>query len=107
VVVDVADKTCPCCQGPLHRIGEDSAEMLEYVPALLRVKVIRRPRYGCRSCESAVVQVPAPERPIDGGLATEALIAHVLISKYADYRKRSWNTLVLSVPVRCLDARRH
>ena len=85
VVVDVADKTCPCCQGPLHRIGEDCAEMLDYVPALLRVKVIRRPRYGCRSCEGAVVQAPAPERPIDGGLATEALIAHVLISKYADY----------------------
>jgi transposase len=29
-----------------------------------------------------VVQAPAPERPIDGGLATGALIAHVLISKY-------------------------
>jgi transposase len=85
VVVDVADKTCPCCRGPLHPIGEDSAEMLDYVPAQLRVKVIRRPRYGCRACEAAVVQAPAPERPIDGGLATAALLAHVLVSKYADH----------------------
>ena len=85
VVIDVADKTCPCCGGPLHAIGEDRAEMLDHVPAQLRVQVIRRPRYGCRVCEQAVLQSPAPERPIDGGMATEALLAHVLISKYADH----------------------
>jgi transposase len=51
----------------------------------LRVRVIRRPRYGCRACEEAVVQAPAPERPIDGGMATEALLAHVLVNKYADH----------------------
>jgi transposase len=85
VVVDVADKTCPCCGAPLHAIGEDRAEMLDHVPAQFRVQVIRRPRYGCRVCEQAVVQAPAPERPIDGGMATEALLAHVLVSKYADH----------------------
>jgi len=85
VVVDIDDKACPCCGGGLHRIGEDSAEMLDYVPAQLRVRVIRRPRYGCRVCEGAVVQAPAPERPIDGGLATEALLAQVLIGKYSDH----------------------
>ncbi len=85
VVVDVAKKTCPCCGAPLHPIAEDHAEMLDHVPAQLRVLVIRRPRYGCRVCEQAVVQAPAPERPIDGGMATEALLAHVLVSKYADH----------------------
>jgi transposase len=85
VVVDVDDKACPCCGGGLHPIGEDSAEMLDYVPAQLRVRVIRRPRYGCRACEGAVVQAPAPERPIDGGMATEALLAQVLIGKYSDH----------------------
>ena len=55
------------------------------MPAQFRVRVIRRPRYGCRGCEEAVVQAPAPERPIDGGMATEALLAHVLISKYCDH----------------------
>jgi transposase len=85
VVVDVADKTCPCCGAPLHAIGEDRAEMLDHVPAQCRVQVIRRPRNGCRVCEQAVVQALAPERPIDGGMATEALLAHVLVSKYADH----------------------
>src|SRR5437763_16139487 len=45
ILVDVADKTCPCCGGAPHAIGEDREEMLDIVPAPLRVKVIRRPRY--------------------------------------------------------------
>jgi transposase len=85
VLVDVEDKSCPCCGGDLHLIGEDTSEMLDVVPAQLRVKVTRRPRYGCRACEEAVVQAPAPERPITGGMATEALLAHVLVAKYADF----------------------
>jgi transposase len=84
VIVDVEDQACPCCGGMMHVIGEDRAEMLDYVPAQVRVKVIRRPRHGCRACEGAVVQAPAPERPIDGGMATEALLAHILVSKYGD-----------------------
>src|SRR3954469_12490781 len=85
VLVDVADKSCPCCGGNLHVIGEDTSEMLDLVPAQLRVKVIRRPRYACRACEEAVVQAPAPERPITGGMASEALLAQVLVAKYADF----------------------
>jgi len=85
VLVDVADKSCPCCGGALHVIGEDASEMLDLVPAQLRVRVIRRPRYGCRACEEAVVQAPAPERPITGGMATEALLAHVLVAKFGDH----------------------
>src|SRR3954451_23979395 len=85
VLVDIEDKSCPCCGGALHVIGEDTSEMLDIVPAQLRVRVIRRPRYGCRACEEAVVQAPAPERPVTGGMATEALLAHVLVAKYADF----------------------
>ena len=59
--------------------------MLDDVPAHFRVRVICRPRYGCRTCTDGVVQAPAPDRPIDGGLATEALLAHVLINKYSDH----------------------
>src|SRR3954454_8293115 len=85
VLFDLEDKSCPCCGGSLHTIGEDTSEMLDLVPAQLRVKVIRRPRYGCRACEEAVGQAPAPERPISGGMATEALLAQVLVAKYADF----------------------
>jgi transposase len=85
VVIEPLSTTCPCCQGAMHPIGEDIAERLDVIPAQFRVIVTRRPRYGCRACESAVVQAPAPARLIEGGLPTEALVAHVLVSKYADH----------------------
>jgi transposase len=83
VVIEPATDRCPCCRGALHRIGEDVSEMLDIVPAILRVKRIHRPRYGCRACESAVVQAPAPPRPIEGGLPTTALLAHIAAGKFA------------------------
>jgi transposase len=85
IVIEPGDQTCPCCGGAMHRIGEDVAERLDVIPAQFRVIVTRRPKYGCRACESAVVQAPAPARLIEGGLPTEALVAHVLVGKYADH----------------------
>ena len=85
VIADIDDKTCPCCKGELHRIGEDKSERLDLVPAQFRVLVTRRPKYACRSCEDGVIQAPAPARLIEGGLPTEATIAQVLVSKYADH----------------------
>ena len=85
VIIDIDSKECPCCRGEMHLIDETRTEMLDRIPAQFRVKVTRRPRYGCRSCGEAVEQAPAPERPIDGGMATEALLAHVVVSKFADF----------------------
>jgi transposase len=75
---------CLDCGGQLRLLGEDVSEILEYVPA--RFKVIRqvRPKLSCKGCER-IVQEPAPSRPIDRGLAGPALLAHVLVSKYADH----------------------
>jgi transposase len=84
VVIDVAHDACPCCGGTLHAIGELRTEQLDIVPSQLRVRVTRRPRYACRTCEGAIVVAPAPERPIDAGMATEALVVHVLVSKFCD-----------------------
>jgi transposase len=84
-IIDVDDKACPCCKGQLHRIGEDVSERLDIVPAQFRVLVTRRPKYACRACEGAVVQSPALARLIEGGLPTEATVAQVLVSKYADH----------------------
>jgi transposase len=84
-LVDVASTVCPCCSGPLHRIGEDVSERLDIVPAQVRVLVIRRPKYACRACEDGVVQAPAPARLIEGGLPTDGTVAQVLVAKYADH----------------------
>jgi hypothetical protein len=74
LVVDVEDKACPCCGGTLHVIGEDRAEMLDYVPAQVRVRVIRRPRYGCRACEVTVTRLDRLARSTRDLLNTLAAI---------------------------------
>jgi transposase len=83
VVIEPETTSCPCCGGAMHVIGEEKSERLDVIPAQHRILVTRRPKYGCRACAGAVVQAPAPERLIRAGLPTEALVAHVLVSKYA------------------------
>ncbi len=84
VTFDVNAGACPCCGGEIHKVGESVSEMLDYVPARLKVIRIRRPKYGCRAC-GKLHQAPAPERPIAKGLASAGLLAHVLVSKYCDH----------------------
>ena len=76
---------CPCCQGVLHQIGEDVSRRLDIIPVQYRRLVTHRPKYACRSCEGTIVQAPAPERLIAGGLPTEAMVASVVVAKYADH----------------------
>ena len=85
VVVDLTDKGCPCCSGLRVKIGEDVSERLDMIPARFKVIVTRRPKYACRECDGEVAQAPAPEHLIEGGIPTEALIAAVVIAKYADH----------------------
>lgn len=40
--LDLKVKACPCCGGALHVAGETVSEMLDWVPARLRVLRIRR-----------------------------------------------------------------
>ena len=75
---------CADCGGELRHFGDDVSEQLEYVPE--NFKVIRhvRPKFTCTGCDR-VVQAPAPSRPIERGLAAPSLLAHVIVSKYADH----------------------
>ncbi len=84
-VIEPETLDCPCGCGEMHMIGEDRSERLDIIPAQLRVIVTVRPKYACRRCTDGVTQMPAPAHLIEGALPTEALIAHVLVSKYADH----------------------
>jgi transposase len=85
VMIEPPTTLCPCCSGPMHLIGEDRSERLDVIPMRYQVVVTRRPKYGCRACQSAVIQAPAPPRLIEGGLPTERMVAHVLVAKHADH----------------------
>jgi transposase len=77
---------CRCgCTDPkrLTKLGEDVTEVLEKIPARLRVIRHVRPRYACRACE-AILQAPVPDLPVEKGRPGPGLLAHVLVSKYLD-----------------------
>jgi transposase len=86
VAHEPASGNCQCaeCGGKLHRLGEDTAEMLEYVPGHWKVFKHVRAKYACGSCQK-IVQAAAPSRPIERSFAGPGLLAHIAVSKYADH----------------------
>jgi transposase len=83
VTIEPESRVCPCCDGPMHVIGEESSQRLDKIPAQYQVIVTHRPKFGCRACEGAIVQAPARERLIENGIPTEGLVASVVVDKYA------------------------
>lgn len=79
------DLICPCGCGDMVRIGEDRSERLDVTPAQFRLIVTIRPRYACPKGRAGIRQAPPAPALIEGGLATEALLAHVAVAKFADH----------------------
>jgi transposase len=75
---------CPDCGGHLRQFGEDISEQLEYIPDSFKVIRHVRPKFACSGCDR-VLEAPAPSRPIERGLAGPGLLAHVMVSKFADH----------------------
>ena len=78
------EQGCPVCHAELKKLGEDVSEMLEWSPASFKVIRHVRPNLCCTKCD-VIVQAEAPSRPIARGMAGAGLLAHVLVSKYADH----------------------
>jgi transposase len=83
-VVHAVACACPSCGGALRRLGEEVTEVLDYVPASFKVIRHVRPKFSCRACE-AITIAPMPSLPIERGRPGAGLLAHVLVSKYADH----------------------
>jgi transposase len=84
------DKICACGQR-LQRIGEDTCEKLEIIPAQVRVKRHIRPRYACKACEGsgdeekpAVRIAPAFPQLLPKSIATPSLVAYMITAKFCD-----------------------
>jgi transposase len=84
-VLEPSDLRCPCGCGGMVRIGEDRSERLDVTPARFRVVVTMRPGYACPKGRAGVAQARAPAHLIEGGLPTEATLAHVVVSKYSEH----------------------
>ena len=85
VDIDLDDTSCPCCEKPMEKIGEDVSERLDYTPASFRVIETVRPKYACGTCKQGVHSAPPPAAPIPKGKATASTLAHVAVSKFSDH----------------------
>jgi transposase len=86
VEIDVPEAEQHCACGTRKtRIGETLSEKLDYVPARVRVIETVRPKYACPACHAGVTQAPAPPQAVERSLATEGLLAHIVVSKYVDH----------------------
>ncbi len=84
-----AEKVCRCCQGVLHRMGEEISDQLDIIPAMVQVLQHVRFKYACRQCDrygesSQIITSPMPPQPMPGSIASPATVATVLTAKCAD-----------------------
>ena len=79
--------TCDCgCQ--MTQIGQDIQDKLGFKPKQFYRERHVYPKYTCRNAacnRERLVQVKTDAQIIDKSVATPALLAHILISKYADH----------------------
>lgn len=85
LVPPASERHCATCDTAKVRIGADTTEELDYVPASFVIREYVRPKYACTSCQQGVVQAALPARPIEKGRPGAGLLAHVVTSKYADH----------------------
>lgn len=80
--------TCDCgCQ--MQQIGEDVQDKLGFIPKQFYRESHIYPKYTCKDCHcqnQTLVQASVPAQIIDKSIATSELLAHILISKYADHQ---------------------
>jgi transposase len=85
IIPPASARHCPSCDSAKVRIGADTTEELDYVPASFVIREYVRPKYACGRCQQGVVQAVLPARPIEKGRPGPGLLAHVVSSKYADH----------------------
>ncbi len=90
---DIPDSEKMCgCGAHKTRIGAEVSEKLDIIPAQFQVLRHIRPKYACRRCEgvhdlpgrSTIAIAPPPVQLIPKAIASSGLLAHLVISKFAD-----------------------
>ena len=72
----------------MKRIGEEVTEELDYTPGTFMVIRYIRPKYvkpGITKHDDTILTACLPRRPIDKGIPSAGLLAHILISKFVDH----------------------
>jgi transposase len=79
------DRICRKCGCEKVKIGEETTQELELIPAQLTVREYVRGKYACKHCRNGVTMPELPPRPIEKGRPGPGLLAHIAVSKYGDH----------------------
>jgi transposase len=85
IAVPVDERRCTACGEAQRPIGVDISRVLKYVPAHFVEHEYHRQKYACSVCKQGVTTAPAPPKVIERGIADASLLAHVVVSKFADH----------------------
>jgi transposase len=85
VEVPPTERTCAACHGELARIGIDVTRRLEYVPGHFVEHEYHLAKWACGRCKDGVTTAPAPAQVLARSAADASLLAHVVVSKFADH----------------------
>jgi transposase len=78
-----AEKHCGCCGKDLRLFDEEISERYEYIPASIKVIEDVRRKYAC---DCTVKTAAKPAQPIEKSTAGASMLAHVIVSKFADHQ---------------------
>jgi len=83
--IEPQEKVCPHCGREKCEISHEQSERFEYIPAKIVRHEIIRPKLACSCGKSGVSIAPLPPSVVAQGQPGPGLVAHVLLSKFADH----------------------
>lgn len=78
------EKVCSCgCD--LTKIGEETTEQLDFIPAKVQVIQHVHYKYACKACEETIKTAKGLKHPIPKSIASPGLLSHIAVSKFCDH----------------------
>ena len=85
IEVPAEDRICPTCQDTMGCIGVDVTRRLKDLPGHCVEEESHRRKWACARCKDTVITAPAPPQVLPRCAADASLLAHVVVSKFADH----------------------
>lgn len=97
-IVPCPREQCMCreCGKEMPVIGYEESEQLDVEPARYFVAVTKREKRACRGCAQGVNTAPVPERIVEKGLISDAVVINTLVSKYSDHLPLYRQSIILN-----------
>ena len=84
--IDIAEHEKKChCGSCLTKIGEETSETIEYIPATIKIIEHVRFKYACKNCCENIKIAPKASKLFDRSVASSSLVSHILTSKFEDH----------------------